>query len=172
MRIIYNQQQTICQGLFSTDCRKDVELCTADPAFTFDTFSSPTSQNVVVVPIPDGYRVSESHRFPGATVRVASKDDDRFPDMMIVLKNETHARMEIWDNVLCEIGVAGCNEASVSKSRRTFQRSPEAMQMELTQLANIHYGTFVDFDEDVSVVGQQELTTGLERYLGGRGSDQ
>jgi hypothetical protein len=41
IRIIYNQQRTICTSIFGgSDCRKDTDLCSGDDSFTFEPFNA------------------------------------------------------------------------------------------------------------------------------------
>jgi len=150
VKILYNSQMSICVGFGATNCRKDTNLCVADPSFSFPNFNSTDTSVTITLPTSSvtDYVLSTNPLFPGLTIRVGDYNVDGYPDILVPVMNpkDGSTYIQLWVNVECSSNRAECTNAAIQAKRRTF-----SLVVTGVDALNIRGGfaaTFFDLDED------------------------
>lgn len=143
IKIIFNQQKTVCGSIFQKDCRSSSSLCTSDPNFRFDSFDTSVSNNNVVIINKTSF--GENTKFNAIEdipliIRAGDYNLDRFPDILVPLIVNGKPKIQLWKNVPCTQKLCG------SSKRRTFIPVTEGVE-ELNDIENTYTSTFFDIDE-------------------------
>lgn len=154
LKIIYNIQKSGCGSVFSKNCRKSSELCSADPNFRLAPFSSTNQSEVVVIHHPEGYKWAVDDEIP-ITVRAADLNMDRFPDIFVPTVDPSgDRRVYIWMSKDCTKALCGDNK------RRTFVKTTETNNVD--RITNAMTAATFSYNEqnrnDVIVVTKDTTT--------------
>lgn len=143
IKIIFNQQKTVCGSIFEKNCRSSGSLCESDPDFKIEPFDTNESNDNVVIINKTAF--GENTRFNALNdvpliIRAGDYNLDRFPDILVPLVVDGKAKIQLWKNVPCTMKLCGTTK------RRTFVPVREGTK-ELDNIEDTYTSTFFDIDE-------------------------
>lgn len=153
IHVVYNQQMGLCsktQGSTTVaPCRNALQLCVADPNFTFD-FTRPNSQHYVVFDIDvylgdNEHVLTEDPNFRGhlpVPVHIGDYNLDGYPDLLVT----TNQRVLLLQSILCNSSL--CASSAQLASKRTFAVVTTGADI-LNKMSSPTQAAFFDIDEDV-----------------------
>ncbi|KAJ6515434.1 hypothetical protein C8R45DRAFT_956505 [Mycena sanguinolenta] len=161
INIAYNKQLPLCttpadSGLKKgvRTCRPPEDLCTADPAFTFDLTNSATNDAFVSLPI--------STLFPGSSLvvlditpvpalpislKLGDANMDGFPDLLLIIATGQDRVPKVLFSVPCGPGVFGCVSGHGKHGWSVATKGAET----LDAIKDARSVSFLDIDEDGSL---------------------
>ncbi|KAI9311839.1 hypothetical protein BX666DRAFT_1992962 [Dichotomocladium elegans] len=154
IHVVYNQQMDLCsqpEDKSSSNCRKAVQLCIADPNFKFE-FETPNSSGYVVYDLSryldsDEFIQTSDYAFQGVLPVPLHPGDynlDGYPDLLVT----TTKQVLLLENILCTNQL--CSSQATEHGRRSFSPVQTGTDA-LGKIARPKRAAFFDIDEDGSL---------------------
>ncbi|KAF8214026.1 hypothetical protein K438DRAFT_1802750 [Mycena galopus ATCC 62051] len=170
INIAYNKQLPLCTTVGAKNCRPPEDLCTADPAFSFDLTNSADNDAYLSLPI--------STLFPGSSLvvldttpvpalpislKLGDANLDGFPDILVIIASGQDRVPKMLFSVPCGAGVFGCGSGHGKHGWSIATKGAET----LDAVKDARSVSFLDIDEDgtLDIMVQRTGTLGQGNVL-------
>ncbi|KAJ7246549.1 hypothetical protein B0H12DRAFT_1203288 [Mycena haematopus] len=158
INIAYNKQLPLCTSSADSGvqkgvrtCRPPEDLCTADPAFTFDLTNSVDNDAFVSLPITTLFPgsslvVLDTTPVPALPISLKLGDAnlDGFPDLLVIIASGQDHVPKVLFSVPCGAGVLGCRSGHRKHGWSVATKGMET----LDAIKDARSVSFLDIDED------------------------